>query len=257
MIRGVLLDISRVIYQGSEAIPGAPEAVERLRAAGLPVRFLTNTTRQPRRQVVERLHRMGVDVKSEDVLTPATIARAWLEEAGYAPHLLVHPDLEVEFDGCDGSGKRAVIIGDAGPLFTYERLNAAFREIQAGAQFLALAANRVFRDADGELSLDAGAFVRALEYATGVEARVLGKPAPAFFETAAARFSCSLSQVAMVGDDAESDVAGALAAGLGYGILVRSGKYRNDDESSYQPRPSAVADDLPAAVAVLLDRVRD
>ena len=93
MIRGVLLDIAGVIYDGSSVIPGAPEAVGRLRGAGLPVLFLTNSTRQPKRRIVERLRAIGVDVEPEGVLTPAAVACDVLERQGYTPHLLIHPDL--------------------------------------------------------------------------------------------------------------------------------------------------------------------
>ncbi|RYH11703.1 TIGR01458 family HAD-type hydrolase [Tropicimonas sp. IMCC6043] len=252
MTDGVLLDIAGVLHEGKRPLPGAVEAVARLRAAGLPVRFLTNTTRRPKRRVLERLAALGFDVVDGEVLTPAAAARGWLNREGYAPHLLVHPDLEEDFADCAKDGPVAVIVGDAGRSFTYERLNAAFREIEAGAPFLALAANRVFRDEDGKLSLDAGAFVKALEHSSGVSPHLLGKPAPAFFRAGVESFGCRPDRVAMVGDDAESDVAGALAAGLGQGILVRSGKYRDGDENRFAPRPTCVVEGIGAAVDVIL-----
>ena len=79
-----------------------------------------------------------------------------------------------------------MVIGDAADGFTYAALNAAFRKLLAGAEFLALARNRSFKHEDGELSLDTGAFVAALEYAAQREAIVLGKPARAFFKAALA-----------------------------------------------------------------------
>jgi HAD superfamily hydrolase (TIGR01458 family) len=252
MGRGVLLDIAGVVTDGASAIGGAPEAVGRLRAAGMPAAFLTNTTRTPKREIVARLASVGIPVAEADVLTPAGVACDWLRRAGRAPHLLVHPDLEPDFAELSRAGAPAVIVGDAGPFFTYARLNAAFREIEAGAPFLALAANRVFRDTDGALSLDAGAFVRALEFASGREAQVLGKPAEAFFHAAARRLGCAPGAVTMVGDDAESDVAGALRAGLGAAILVRTGKYRTGDEARVAPGPSAVVPSLTEAVEAIL-----
>ncbi len=78
MIRGVLLDIAGVVYDGSSVIPGAPEAVGRLREAGLPVRFLTNSTRQSKRKIIAPLISMGVDVTPSDVLIPAAVACDWL-----------------------------------------------------------------------------------------------------------------------------------------------------------------------------------
>lgn len=144
------------------------------------------------------------------------------------------------------------MIGDAGKGFTYQSLNNAFRVLVGGAPFLALARNRSFRDADGELSLDAGAFVAALEYATGRKAIVLGKPSRDFFHAAVESLGCVEQEAVMVGDDAEFDVAAAIKAGLS-GILVRTGKYQTGVEREFAPHPTAVVDDLAAAVDWILE----
>ena len=247
-----MLDISGVLYVGDAALPGAVKAMHRLRSSNLPIRFLTNSTRTPKRLLIEKLRGLGVTVTDEELFTPAQSACDWLAATGHSPHLLVHPDLEEDFASCAKQGPKAVILGDAGPHFNYAVLNAAFRRLAVGAPFLALAANRVFLDADGELSLDAGAFVAALEYASGKKAKLLGKPAPAFFSAAASSMGCELKDVTMVGDDAEADVAGALAAGAGQAILVRTGKYRERDESRVEPTPSAVVDGIVEAVEIIL-----
>jgi len=183
-VNGVLLDLGGVVYVGDEALPGALEALSRLKASGLPVRYITNTTRQPLSALLEKLARIGVEADEREVFAPARAARAFLEAQGLTPHLLVHPRLECEFAGLGGGRGTAVVVGDAGEGFTYAALNAAFRVLNEGAPFLALARNRSFRDADGELSLDAGPFVAALEYASGRAATVLGKPSREFFHAA-------------------------------------------------------------------------
>lgn len=254
MVKAVLLDLAGVLYDGERAVPGAATAVARLRRSGLPVRFLTNSTRQPRRVLIARLERLGFDVAPKEVFTPAIAACERLNRAGQVPHLLIHPDLAEDFQGVPSGGpETAVVLGDAGEFFTYDRLNAAFRVLTGGADFYALAANRTFRDSDGELSMDAGAFVAALEYAARTKAEVLGKPAPAFFAAALEDAGVAAADAAMIGDDAEADIAGALAAGLGAAILVRTGKYRTGDEERVQPRPTLVARDLAEAVDQLLE----
>jgi HAD superfamily hydrolase (TIGR01458 family) len=252
MVSGVLLDIAGVLYEGDQAVPGAVEAVERLRSNDLRVRFLTNSTRRPKRVILERLRTLGFDLDTDEILTPAEAACDWLRQEGYAPHLLVHPDLEEDFADLPRCDKVTVVVGDAGPYFTYDRMNAAFRELVHEAPFLALAANRVFRDADGELSLDAGAFVRALEYSSSTTPVLLGKPSPDFFLAGVHGMGCTPSNVVMIGDDAESDVAGALRAGIGQGMLVRTGKYREGDEERFEPGPSAIVSDVGEAVDRLL-----
>jgi HAD superfamily hydrolase (TIGR01458 family) len=121
-----------------------------------------------------------------------------------------------------------VLVGDLGEGFTYDRLNAAFRLLVDGAQLLALQKNRYWRREDG-LALDAGPFVAALEYASGKKAVVVGKPERDFFELALREMGLAPHEAAMVGDDAESDVAGAQAAGL-QGFQVKTGKYHPGDE---------------------------
>ena len=196
---------------------------------------------------------MGFELEDEELFTPARAACDALTAKGVKAHLLIHPDLAEDFEGHEDSDRPgALVVGDAGPYFTFDRLNAAFRVLSAGAAFYALAANRAFRDADGELSMDAGAFVAALEYASGTEAEVLGKPAKAFFAAALDDMGVTAEEAAMVGDDAESDVAGALRAGLGRAVLVKTGKYRDGDETGIDPAPSHVAADLSAAVDWLL-----
>ncbi|MHA1132955.1 MAG: HAD hydrolase-like protein, partial [Alphaproteobacteria bacterium] len=135
----------------------------------------------------------------------------------------------------------------------YANLNHAFRALVDGATLLALAKNRTFKGDDGLLTLDAGAFVAALEYSSGLEAIVLGKPSPDFYAGALASMDCSPQDAVMVGDDAEADVAGALRARLAKALLVRTGKYRDGDESRFEPRPTATIADLTAAAAWILE----
>lgn len=252
MIRAVLLDLLGVVYDGDTPIAGAAAAIERLRGAGLPLRFVSNTTRSPCSAIIAQLAAMGIEVAEEELLTPARAAVEWLRKHGRQPHLLVHPDLEVEFSGLESGSGRAVVVGDAGEAFDHASLNRAFRELIAGADFVALAINRTFKDTDGQLSLDTGAFVAALEFASGRSPVVLGKPSPDFFLAALAGLNCPAADGVMVGDDAESDVAGALRAGLGAALLVRTGKYRPNDEARFDPPPTTLVDDLSAAVDWIL-----
>ncbi len=254
MISGVLLDLAGVVYDGDTAILGAVEAAALLRGAGLPLRFISNTTRLAKPAVLDRLHRLGLAIAGDELFTPAQAARAWLVEHGCAPYLLVHPDLEPDFENLPPGGRRAVIIGDAGETLDYMSLNAAFRELNDGAEFLALANNRAFKDADGKLSLDAGPFVAALEFACQHKANILGKPSPDFFLAALAGMNCPPQEAVMVGDDAEGDVAGALRAGVAAALLVRTGKYRAGDETRFDPRPTAIVDDLAMAANWILQR---
>ena len=144
----------------------------------------------------------------------------------------------------------AVVMGDLGEGFTYEVLNEAFRKVRAGAELIALQKNRYWETAEG-LSLDAGPFVAAVEYAADREAVVVGKPSEAFFELALSDLGVKPAAAAMVGDDVEADVGGALDAGI-RGILVRTGKYREDDVRASGIEPTVIVDSI-ADVPDLVD----
>jgi len=250
-IRGLLLDLDGVVHVRGAVLPGSLEAIAKLRTARLPFKFVTNTTRRPLARIVADLVALGLDVRQEDVYTPAALALDYLRRRDLKPFLVVHPELREDFRDLPSGGAEAIVIGDAGEFFTYDLLNETYRKILRGAPFLALAKNRNFRDQDGELSLDAGAFVAGLEYASGREAIVFGKPAPMFFALALEGLRCAAKDAAMIGDDAEADVEGAMAAGLS-GVLVRTGKYRAGDETRLRRPPTAIAEDLHEAVDRLL-----
>lgn len=256
--RGVLLDLDGVLYVGDAAVPGAAEAVTALRRDGVPHCFVTNTTSRPRRAVVDKLGRMGLTVDEEDILTPVVVAVQWLGAQGIAgPALFVPEATAAEFAHLDPlpaeaeEGAGAVVVGDLGEAWDFATLNRAFRLLMAGPDvpLIALGTTRYWRAPDG-LRLDAGAYVAALEYATGRRAVVLGKPNPAFYTTAVEALGLTPGEVAMVGDDVRADVEGAQRAGL-QGVLVRTGKFTPADLTG-RVRPDAVLDsvaDLPVWLA--------
>jgi HAD superfamily hydrolase (TIGR01458 family) len=249
-VEALLLDLSGVIYVQDEAVPGAAEALAEFRERGIPLRLVTNTTMRPRSSILERL---GIEADPSELLTPATLAARRCSEAGFdSVSLVVLDELREDLEGIpEGDGSvDAVIVGDLGDLWDYDVLNRAFRQVMDGAELIALQRNRYWETADG-LSLDAGPFVAALEYATGREADVVGKPAPSFFELALSDLGTSADRAAMVGDDVEADIGGAMDAGLA-GILVRTGKYREEQVRECGIEPTATVDsiaDVPSLIA--------
>ncbi len=254
---GLLLDIDGVLHVGDEEVPGARDALTNLRAGGVPFRLMTNTTSRPRAAVVDRLQRIGFDIDAADVLTPAAMAVRLCRERGYERVALVvanalREDLtELEAVEVRGSAVDAVIVGDLGRGFTWDVLNGAFRSLLRGADLIALQRNRYWRQPEG-LVLDAGPFVAALEYAAERPATVVGKPSAAFFLEGVADLGLDASAVAMIGDDLEADVGGAIDAGLA-GIQVRTGKFRADVLDGSAIAPTMVIDsiaDAPALVGI-------
>jgi HAD superfamily hydrolase (TIGR01458 family) len=252
-VRAVLLDLDGVLYVEDMPVPGARAAVEALREPGLTLRFVTNTTASPRRRILERLGRLGFAVELGELATPAALAVRHCLEAGHTRVALVMNEevkedfAELEEEDADVG---AVIVGDLGSAFGYDVLNHAFRLVMDGAELVALQRNRYWLTPDG-LSLDVGPFVAALEYATDRTAHVVGKPAPAFFETILRTAGATAAEAVMVGDDVESDVGGAQRAGLA-GVLVRTGKFREDAVRASGVEPDATVDSIADVPALLL-----
>jgi HAD superfamily hydrolase (TIGR01458 family) len=247
--RAVLLDLDGVLYVEGRPLAGAAAAVERLRDAGLDLRFVTNTTAHSRRATLEKLHRLGFAVEEDELVTPAVLALQHCRERGHrSAALLVRDELREEFAELEESDEPdAVIVGDLGEEFGYDVLNRAFRRLVGGAELIALQKNRYWLREDG-LCLDVGPFVAALEYAAGCEAHVVGKPAGAFFDHVLGGLGVPPVAAVMVGDDVESDIGGALAAGLA-AVLVRTGKYREEAVAGSGIEPTVTLDsvaDLPA-----------
>ncbi|MGE5385481.1 MAG: TIGR01458 family HAD-type hydrolase [Betaproteobacteria bacterium] len=249
--KAVLIDLAGVLHVGDHAVPGAVEAMRRLRASGLPLRFLTNTTRSPRAAIVDLLRGLDFEVRPEEIQTAVLATCQFVRERWHSPHYLVHPDVAGEV-GPSSAAPDVVVLGDAGPYFTFERMNAAFRFLMDGLPLVAMARNRYFKETDG-LTLDMGAYVAALEYAAGTQATVVGKPAAPFFLGALAELGVAPGDAVLIGDDLRDDIGGAQAAGIP-GILVRTGKFRPGDDTDPEIRPDLVVADFTAAVDSVLSR---
>ncbi len=164
-------------------------------------------------------------------------ARALEAEGLRKLHLAAAPSLAEDVAGFElvDEAPEAVVLGDLYRDFTWERLNQLFGFLRDGARLIALHKNRVSRRGT-EIALDLGPFVAALEYASGREALVVGKPSRAFFELALADLELEAEAVAMVGDDIEADIGGAQAAGL-RAIQVETGKFTPVDRDHPRIRP--------------------
>jgi HAD superfamily hydrolase (TIGR01458 family) len=205
------------------------------------MRFVTNTTTQSRSVLHERIAGLGLPVEVDEIVNAPRAAAAYLHALGNPrSRFVVSVDVLDEFKGIptDSEQPEVIVVGDIGDRWDYALLSELFEALIDGAQLIALHKGRYFEGSEG-LKLDIGAFVAGLEYAAGVKATVIGKPSAPFFHSAAADMGVSPGRTAMIGDDIESDVGGAQAAGLA-GILVKTGKYRSHLVSASSVRPDAI-----------------
>jgi len=244
MTPAFLLDLDGTLYTDRGAVPGGPGTIAALRLRSIPFRCVTNTTTRTRTALAARLAGYGYDIAAQEILTPAGAAvahcraRGFHRIAAYAPEAALEDLAGLEL----GEAPAAVVIGDLGERWSFALLQQAFAQVMAGAEIIALSKDRYFLQR-GALTLDAGPFVAALEYATGRTATVVGKPSPEFYRVALDGVGGDPGSTVMVGDDLWSDVRGAQQAGM-RGWLVRTGKFREDQLRESGVVPDQVIDSV-------------
>jgi len=226
-IKGLLFDIGGVLYVGDTMISGANDAIARLQEK-YPMRFLTNTTRRTPLAMMEKLNIMGFSVNVNELFTALDATKSYVLSKNGTVYTLLTDEADAWFDELKSNTPDFVVVGDAHLNFNYERMNEAFRHLQNGAGFIAAAKNKYFKEEDGLLAMDAGGFIEALEFASSVEAKIIGKPSKAFFHLAVESMGLEPNEVLMIGDDIVSDIQGAQGAGL-HTALVKTGKFQAID----------------------------
>jgi len=251
----ILLDVDGVLHVSGEPIPGATAAVADLRRAGHALRFVTNNSTRPRSGLAAELREMGFELEDGELqTTPGAAARELRGKRVLALVMAaIVPDLEgLELVGHDAD---AILIGgcdetlEPNQVFSYMNLARAFAEIQMGASFYCLHKNKWWQTSRGPM-LDGGAFVAGLEYATGVEATVLGKPSPTYFAAALDALDAEPERTWLVTDDVEADVRGARLFGMRT-ALVRTGKFRPETLETAESSPDIVVSSLAHFPALL------
>lgn len=275
-VRALLLDLDGVIAVAGEAVPGSVEAVAELERREIPYRIVTNTSLVSRATLSRFAARLGNDIPPERFQSALSASASFAARTfpGAPLYVIASPDALTEFEGQrllsheeagePGARAAAVIVGDSPDELTHGNLNRAFRLIRNGARLIGMHRNPWWLTPEGP-TLDSGAYVTGLEFAAGVRAQIVGKPAPAFFSiavdglraaSAATGARLRRSEIAMVGDDIRTDVLAGQRAGL-RGVFVLTGKHQLADLGR-QPghgrdgrEPHAIASSLADVVAAL------
>lgn len=255
--KAVLLDLEGVVYEGEKPIEGAVAAVSRLEGMGLGLRYLTNTTTLARAGIAERLASLGLQIDPASLFTPLAAARRLLQAWGARRiRLAAPPQAAPDFAGLElveTGPVDAVVLGDLYRAFDWDRLNELFGLLSDGARLVALHKNRYCRRF-GEIGLDVGPFVAALEYAANTQATVVGKPSPEFFRLALDDLGVTAGEAVMVGDDIDADIGGAQGAGL-KAVQVKTGKFTAADLAHPTIHPEARIEtlaDLPELIGTFV-----
>jgi phosphoglycolate/pyridoxal phosphate phosphatase family enzyme len=249
---GLLIDLDGVVWIGREPIPGSPETLAALLAAGKRIVFVTNNPGKPPAAYAERLRALGVEVGEEQIVTAGMVAARLAAEAagaggsafviGGAPLKEMVAARGVALLAGEAAHAADVVVVSGHRDFDFDELLTAKRALDAGATLVATSRDPTMPMPGGEWP-GTGSILAAVETASGRTAEIAGKPERHLFEIALEALG-RCERVAMVGDRVSSDIEGGGRAGLTT-ILVLSGT-ESEDRAAAEPRPDHVVDDLAA-----------
>jgi len=257
---GFLVDLDGVVWTGREPVPGSPEALAAMLAAGKELVFVTNNPSRPVEAYAERLRSYGVETTPDRIVTAGIVVARLAAEAagsgggalvlGYEPlqELIAAEGLRV-VDLEEPTAAGVVVVSGFRGL-TYAYLLASKQALDAGAALVATSHDATMPMPGGEWP-GTGAILAAVEVASGKKAEIAGKPERHLFDLALSKIP-GAKRVAMIGDRLSSDIAGGHAAGLDT-ILVLSGTSGSgggsEDPETASVKPDLIVADLAALVA--------
>jgi HAD superfamily hydrolase (TIGR01450 family) len=270
--RAFILDLDGVIYRGDELLPGAREFVAWADATGRKLVFLSNNSFATPEEVSAKLARLGIPRPEGRVLTAGAAAASLIASRlpGGSVYVLAVPSIvhlvegqglrAVWQGGMEGAAPDALLVG-LDRYLTYERLCRGLRAILAGAAFVAVNRDPTLPVEDG-LNPGTGSIVMALEYASGRQAEIVGKPAPGVVLEALPFLGTSKDETLLIGDALDLDIVAGHAAGVTSALLLSGVTSRVQAEAATGERkPDEVFANLAALLAFLSEtgdpRARD
>ena len=250
-----LFDLDGVLSVGKEnpRYLGGREVLSRLRETGRRALVLTNTSTQRREDIRRNLAGLGLNFSVDEILTSSYLTGKYLSgRFGRATFYLVGEEglkLELEAAGHKASNQPQVVVVALDRRLSYEKLDQATRYLRAGAMLVGSYGGAMYMSASGP-ALSAGPIVKALEYAGGKRAVIIGKPSPRMFQFALRLRDEEPRRAVMVGDQIETDLVGARKAGVRT-ILVLTGVETKESISQSRFKPDAVIDNVDALCGML------
>jgi len=240
----LIIDMDGVLWHGDTPLPGLVDFFATLRQKEIRFILATNNASQTPEQYVAKLARMGVTIIRDEVLTSAQAAALYLRERAPAGARVFAIGEDGVRQALSENGFQLnelyelnahyVVCGmDRG--LSWDKLATATLNIRAGAQFIGTNPDTTLPTERG-LTHGNGAVLAALQAATGVAPTIMGKPEPIMYQQALARLQLSPAQAIAIGDRLETDILGAVRAGM-RSIFVLSGVSQREQLGglSYQP----------------------
>ncbi|CAA9892405.1 4-nitrophenyl phosphatase [Candidatus Methylobacter favarea] len=268
-IHALIIDMDGVLWQGNQALPGLTDFFQTLYE--LEIRFIlaTNNASLTPQQYTVKLARMGVTVAPKDILTSGMATALYLAEhtdPGDTRVFVLGEDgarqplrdrgftltglYEVNNSGSNTSHKGAdIVVCGKDETLSWDKLATATLNIRAGAKFIGTNADVTLPTEHG-VTHGNGAILAALQAATGVAPIIIGKPEPIMYQQALALLGVAPAQTIAIGDRLETDILGAIRAGI-RSLMVLTGISTQEDLETSDFQPTWVMADIRALTHAL------
>lgn len=226
----VMFDLDGTLYYGTKRIPGANEVISFFRKRGIRVFFTTNNSTKTRKQIFEKLIKMGIDVQLEEVLTSGYIAAKYFIKHKlkdifiFGSVNLISEFKELGINVNQNDNAENLLIG-YDPHMTYEELAKAVRVAIHANKLIACNKERTFPGENELLMPGCGAMTAPIEWCANKKCDVIiGKPNTMMGEYLINRYRIDKTRLLVIGDTYESDIEMAKRLGC-MSICITSMNY--------------------------------
>ena len=240
---GFICDMDGVIYHGNRLLPGVKEFVEWLRHTNRKFLFLTNSSERSRKELQQKMSRLGIDVEAEHFYTSALATAGFLAsqmpvasayvigEAGLINALY---DVGITMNDVNPD---YVVVGES-PSFNLAKIEKAVNLVLAGSR---LVATNPDVNGPGEHGVvpGCGSLVSPIEMAAGTKAYFVGKPNPLMMRQGLKILGCRREESVIVGDRMDTDIVAGVESEIDT-VLVLSGVTSQEDLRRFSYRPTLV-----------------
>jgi 4-nitrophenyl phosphatase len=243
-LKGLVIDMDGVLWQGDMPLPGLCEFFDVLRRRGIKYILATNNNTQTPDGFVQKAGRMGVEVQPEEVINAAVATVEYLCSK-YPLGSRIYVVGEVPLKGLiERAGftladhNVCAVVATLDRQLTYDMLKRATLLIRAGADFIGPNPDPCYPTPEGIVP-GGGAVVAAISAGAGCQPLIIGKPESWMFKICLQRMQLGVEETASLGDRLETDILGGQRIGLKT-ILVLSGVSTAKDLAASTIQPTWV-----------------
>jgi len=250
----LLIDLDGVLRISGQLAHGGKEFIEFIQKSQISACILSNTTKLPTSVILDFFQENEIDLGEIQIQTALTTTHDYVKKNYATATVYCEKSAISVFDDIEKSEQpEAVVLGDLGAGWTYDVMNKIFNQVMNGADIIAMQVNRFGKNDNGQLYMDAGAFIASIEYATGKKAKLMGKPSPIFFHSALKKIGINPTKpFYMLGDDLNADIKAGQDAG-GKSILIMTGKTNRQMLENSNVEPDFVVDNLKEVIKIISD----